>query len=102
MNTITAIVGTEKYNPFRLINFQFFVISLILSAFLINSKIVIGSLLAIINYIIAATIIIYTCRKCWLGCCNIRITTKKPKRYHFYRYPGIIYIYYKAPHTIKK
>lgn len=92
MNTISAIVGTEKYNPFRLINFQFFVISLILSAFLINSKIVIGSLLAIVNYIMAATILIYVCRKCWLGCCNIRVATKKPKRYHFYRYPCILSI----------
>ncbi|CAK60952.1 unnamed protein product (macronuclear) [Paramecium tetraurelia] len=88
MNTISAITNTEKYNLFRLLNVQFFIISLIISAFLINSEIVIGSLLAIVNYIVAATIIIYVCRRCWLGCCNIKIATKNPKRYHFYRYPS--------------
>ncbi|CAK58036.1 unnamed protein product (macronuclear) [Paramecium tetraurelia] len=88
MNTINAITSNEKYNPFRLLNIQFSIISLILSAYLINSKIVIGSLLAIVNYIVAATILIYACRKCWLGCCNIRVVTKKPKRYIYQRYPS--------------
>lgn len=81
MNIIVAITSNEKYNPFKLINIQFFLVSLILSAFLLNSRIVIGSLLAIVNYIIAGTIVIYCFRKCWLSCCNIRIFTKRPKRY---------------------
>ncbi|CAD8112716.1 unnamed protein product [Paramecium sonneborni] len=94
MNTIIAITSTEKYNPFRLLNVQFFIISLIISAFLINSNIVIGQLLAIITYIVAATILIYVCRRCWLGCCNIKIVNKKPKRYNFHRYP--------SPNHVKK
>ena len=43
--------------------------------------------MAIVNYIITAIIVIYVFRKCWLGCCNIRVVTKKPKRYQYYRYP---------------
>ncbi|CAD8113474.1 unnamed protein product [Paramecium sonneborni] len=83
MNIIYAITNTEKYNPFKLLNTQFYIIILILSAELINSNMVIGQFLAIVNYIIAAIIILYISRTCWLCCCKKKFVTKKPNRYSY-------------------
>ncbi|CAD8115845.1 unnamed protein product [Paramecium sonneborni] len=94
INIIVAVTNTEKYNPFKLLNIQFFIISLIISAFLIDSNILIGQLLSIINYIVAAILLIYTCRRCWLGCCQIKIINKNPKRYRFQSYS--------SPNQVKK